>query len=57
MRALIFVYIIEGVAHTHAQNVPLGWVLPKTGPEVMSRLLSEICWLRSTFDQHDQHLW
>ena len=25
MRALVFVYIIEKVAHTHAQNAPLEW--------------------------------
>ena len=25
MRALIFAYIIEEVAHTHAQNTPLEW--------------------------------
>ena len=25
MRALLFVYIIEDVAHAHAQNAPLEW--------------------------------
>ena len=25
MRALIFLYIIEKVAHAHAQNAPLEW--------------------------------
>ena len=27
MRTLVFVYIIEEVAHAHAQNVPLEWFL------------------------------
>ena len=30
MRALVFVYIIEEVAHTHAQNAPLQWLSSKT---------------------------
>ena len=46
IRALIFVYIIEDVAHAHVQNTPLERFLSILGLGVMSRLLSEICWLR-----------
>ena len=41
MRALLFVYIIEEVSHTHKQNAP-----PALFSPVVPRLLSEICWLR-----------
>ena len=46
MRALIFVYIIEEVAHVHVPNTTLEWLSSKTGVGVMPGLLSEICWLR-----------
>ena len=46
MRALVFVYIIEEVAHTHVQNAPGKWLLSTPGQGVVLRLLSEICWLR-----------
>ena len=46
MRALIFVYIIEKVAHAHAQNALLEWFWSTSGLGVVSRLLGEICWLR-----------
>ena len=45
MRALIFVYIIEEVAHAHAQNAPLEWFLSTPGLGVVPGLLSRICWL------------
>ena len=40
------------VAHAHVQNAPLEWLTSKTNLRVMSRLLSENCWLHirwSTF--------
>ena len=46
MRALVFVKIVEEVAHTHAPNAPLEWFSSTPGLGVMLRLLSEICWLR-----------
>ena len=45
MRAPIFVYIIEEVAHAHAQNAPLEWFSATPGLGVMPRLLSKNCWL------------
>ena len=49
MRALIpvFVSIIEEDAHTHVQNAPLEQFLSITGLQVVLRLLSKICWLRT----------
>ena len=32
--------------HQHAQNAPFEWFLSTTGLLVVSRLLSETCWLR-----------
>ena len=46
MRALVFVYNIEEVAHAHAQNEPFVWFSSTPGLGVVSSLLSEICWLR-----------
>ena len=46
MRAVVFVYIIKEVAHTHVQNSPLEWFSSTPGLGVVTRLLSEICWLR-----------
>ena len=43
---LIFVYIIEEVAHAHVQNAPFELLMSRTGLGVVPRLLSEICWLR-----------
>ena len=37
MRAHVFVYIIEEVAHAHAQNTPLEWFLSTPGLRVMPR--------------------
>ena len=51
MRAPIFVYIIEEVAHAHAQT-HLEWFSSTTVLGVVLRLLSKIYWLRislSTF--------
>ena len=45
MRALGFVYIIEKVAHAHAQNAPHECV-STPWLEAVPGLLSEICWLR-----------
>ena len=47
MRAFVFVYIGEEVAHAHVQNTPLEWfsLTPGLGLRVVPRLLSEICWL------------
>ena len=45
MGALVFVYIIEEVAHAHAQNAPLEWLLSIPGLGVVPRPLSKICWL------------
>ena len=46
MRALIFVYIyiIEEVAHSHAQSTALEWFSSTPGLVVVLRLLSKICW-------------
>ena len=55
MGALVFVYISEELAHSHAQNAPLEWFKSEPGLGVVPRLLSEICWLhirRSTFVIH-----
>ena len=46
-RAIIFVYIIEEVAHAYAQNAPLEWFSSTPGLGVMTRLFSEICWLHA----------
>ena len=45
MRAIVFLNVIEVVAHALAQNVPLEWFTSTIGPGVAPRLLSEICWL------------
>ena len=47
MQALVFVYMIQEVAHAHVQNVSLEWFSSIPRLEVVLRLLSEICWLRS----------
>ena len=39
MRALIFVYIIEEVAHAHVQYAPLKWFSSTPGLGVVPRLL------------------
>ena len=44
MRPLVFVYILEEVAHTHARNAPQEWFSSTSGLGVTQRLLSEICW-------------
>ena len=46
MRAVVFVYNIEEVAHAHAQSAPFEWFSSTPGLGVVSRLLSETCWLR-----------
>ena len=43
---LLFVFVIEEVAHAHVQNAPLEGFLSMLGLGVMLWLLSEICWLR-----------
>ena len=43
VRALIFVYIIEEVAHAHVQNALLERFSSTHGLGVMRRLLNEIC--------------
>ena len=45
MRTIVCVYIIEEVAHAHAQKAPLGWFWSMPGLGVVLRPLSEICWL------------
>ena len=52
MRALVFIYMIEEVAHAHAQNAPLEWFPSTPGLGIVLRLLNKVCWLciqRSTF--------
>ena len=46
MRTCILVYIIKEVALVHSQNAPLEQFLTIAGLGVLSRQLSEICWLR-----------
>ena len=38
MRALVLVYIIEEVAHAHAQNAPLEWFSSTPGLGVVPKL-------------------
>ena len=41
MRAMVFVYIIEEVAHANVHNAPLEWFSSAPGQGVAPRLLSE----------------
>ena len=47
MRALIFVYIIEEVAHAHVQYAPLEWFSSTPGLGVVPQLL-RLQWNPST---------
>ena len=46
MRDVVFVYIIEKVAHAYEHTAPIEWFSSTPGLGVVPRLLSEICWLR-----------
>ena len=48
MRAFIFDYIKQEVAHAHAQNAPLEWFSSTPGLGAVPRMLSQICWLHIT---------
>ena len=54
MRTMVFVHIIEEVAHANVRNTPLEWFSSAPGQGVVPRLLSE----RSAgCISGDRHLW
>ena len=53
MRALVCVYIIEEVAHVHAQKAPLEWFSSTLGLGVVLSLLTRSAVAYPVIDIHD----